>query len=43
MGERKWTGHNTVNDLLFPITVSQKDEKPHTARLDDTAVLHIKI
>ena len=36
--------HNTVNDLLLPITVSQKDEKPHTARLEDTAVVpHIKI
>ena len=34
---------NTVMDLLFPNTVSQKDEKPHTARLDDTAIPHIKI
>ena len=34
--------HNTVNDLLLPITVSQKDEKPHTARLDDTAHLKLK-
>ena len=24
-------------------TVNQKDEKPHTAGLDDTAILHIKI
>ena len=28
---------NTVKDLLLPNTVSQKDEKPHTAGLDDTA------
>ena len=31
---------NTVKDLL---TVSQKGEKPHTARLDDTAIPHINI
>ena len=35
--------HNTVMDLLLPNTVSQKDEKPHTAGLDDTAIPHIKI
>ena len=34
---------NTVKDLLLPNTVNQKDEKPHTARLDDTAIPHIKI
>ena len=34
---------NTVKDLLLPNTVSQKDKKPHTARLDDTAIPHIKI
>ena len=34
---------NAVKDLLLPNTVSQKDEKPHTARLDDTAIPHIKI
>ena len=34
---------NTVKDLLLPNTVSQKDEKPHTAGLDDTAIPHIKI
>ena len=33
---------NTVKDLLLPNTVSQKDEKPHTARLNDTAIPHIK-
>ena len=34
---------NTVKDLLLQNTVSQKDEKPHTAGLDDTATPHIKI
>ena len=35
---------NTVKDvLLLPNTVNQKDEKPHTAGLDDTAIPHIKI
>ena len=34
---------NTVMDLLLPNTVSQKDKKPHTAGLDDTAIPHIKI
>ena len=34
---------NTVKDLLLPNTVIQKDEKPHTARPDDTAIPHIKI
>ena len=34
---------NTVKDLLLLDTVSQKDEKPHTAGLDDTVIPHIKI
>ena len=34
---------NTVKDLLLSNTVSQKDEKLHTARLNDTAIPHIKI
>ena len=34
---------NTVKDLLLPNTVNQKDEKPHTAGLDDTVIPHIKI
>ena len=34
---------NTVKDLLLPNTVKQKDEKPYTAGLDDTAIPHIKI
>ena len=38
----KWY-RNTVKDLLLPNTVNQKDEKPHTAGLDDTAILHIEI
>ena len=29
---------NTVNDLLLPNTVSHKDEKTHTAAMDDTAI-----
>jgi len=28
---------NTLKDLLQSNTVSQKEEKPHTAGLDDTA------
>ena len=28
---------------LLQSTVSQKDEKPHNAGLDDTAIPHIKI
>ena len=32
-----------MKDLLLPNTVSQKDEKPHTAGLDDTAIPHFKI
>ena len=34
---------NTVKDLLLPNTVRQKDEKLHTAGLDDTAIPHIEI
>ena len=34
---------NTVNSLISPNTVSQNDEKPHTADLDDTAIPHVKI
>ena len=34
---------NIVKDLLLPNTVNQKDEKPSTAGLDDTAIPHIKI
>ena len=34
---------NTVNNLISPNTVSQNDEKPHTADLDDIAITHIKI
>ena len=34
---------NTVNDLILPNTVNEKDEKPHTAGLDGTAIPHIKI
>ena len=32
-----------MKDLLLPNIVSQKDEKPHTAGLNDRAILHIKI
>ena len=35
--------YNFVKDLLLPNTVNQKDEKPHTAGLDDTAMPRIKI
>ena len=33
---------NTVKELLLSNTVGQKDEKPHTTRLNDTAIPHIK-
>ena len=33
---------NTVNNLILPNTVSQNDEKPHTAELDDTEIPHVK-
>jgi len=32
-----------VKDLLSLNTVRQKDEKPHTTGLHDTAILHTKI
>ena len=34
---------NTVNNLISPNNVSQNDEKPHTAELDDTTTPHVKI
>ena len=34
---------NTVNDLLLPNAVNEKDEKTHNVGLDDTAIPHIKI
>ena len=34
---------NTVNNLISPNTVSQNDEKPHTAELDDTAIVTIAV
>ena len=34
---------NTRKDLILPSTLSQKDEKPHTAGRDDTAIPDIKI
>ena len=35
---------NTLKDLLLPnLTVTHKDERPHTAGPDDTAIPHIKI
>ena len=34
---------NTVNNPISPNTVSQNDEKPHTAELDDTAIPHVKL
>ena len=40
--EKKWH-RNTVNNLISPNAVSQNDEKPHTAELDDTATPHVKI
>ena len=33
---------NTKKDLILRSTLSQKDEKPHTAGLDDTAIPDIK-
>ena len=33
----------TGKDLLLPNTINQKDEKPHTAGLNDTAIPHFKI
>ena len=40
--KNKWY-RNTLKDLLLPNTVNQKDEKPYTAGLNDTAIAHIKI
>ena len=37
-GERNKQYRNTVKDLLFPKTINQKDEKPHTSGLNDTAL-----
>ena len=34
---------NTMKDLLLPSTISQKVERPHTARLDGTAMPHVDI
>ena len=34
---------DTVNNVISPNTVSQNDEKLHTAELDDTAIPHDKI
>ena len=34
---------NTVKDLVLSNTVTPKDEKPHTAGQDDTAIPQIKI
>ena len=33
----------TMEDLLLPNTVNQKDEKRYTVGLEDTAIPHIKI
>ena len=32
-----------MKDLPLPNTISQKDKKPHTAGVDDSTILHIKI
>ena len=32
-----------MNNLISANTVSQNDEKPHTAEQDDTAIPHVKI
>ena len=42
--ERKRTvpQYRERSSLILPNTVSQKDEKPHTSGLDDTAIPHIK-
>ena len=32
-----------MKDLLLPNTVNQKEEIPHTAGLNDTAIPHFKI
>ena len=33
----------TVKNLLLQNTISQKDEKPHTAGLNDTSTLHLHL
>ena len=43
MSSISYVWRNTVNNLSSPNTVSQNDEKPHTAELDDTAIPHVKI
>ena len=42
-GKRKQRYRNTLNNLISPNTVSQNDEKPHTAELDDTTIPQVKI
>ena len=42
-GERNEHYRNIVKDLLLPNNVSQKDGKPHTTGLNDTAILRFKI
>ena len=32
-----------MNNLISPNTVSQDEEKPHTAELDDSAIVTLKI
>ena len=32
-----------MNNLISRNTVSKNDEKPHTAELDDTTILQVKI
>ena len=34
---------NNVNNVISPNTISQNDEKPHAAEVDDIATLHVKI
>ena len=38
-GERNKQYGNTVKDLLLAKTINQKDEKPHTPGLDDSAII----
>ena len=33
----------TVNNLISPNSVSQNDEKTHSAKRDDTAIPHVKV
>ena len=32
-----------MKDLPLPNTISHKDKEPHTAGVDDSTILHIKI